>query len=195
MSEAIDPTSFHDRVSVPLLHQAILMYRSNLRVGTARTKTRAEVVGSKKKMYRQKGTGRARAGNRRTPVRVGGGHAFAKQPRDWTYRLPRRSLQIATRMALRAKAEAGGLVIVDSLALTEYRTKQVVAKLTELGIKTETCLLVTDELQHKLVRSARNLTNVTVSRASDINAYEILKVRRVVIERQAVQRFQATSAQ
>lgn len=195
MSEAIDPTSFHDRVSVPLLHQAILMYRSNLRVGTARTKTRAEVVGSKKKMYRQKGTGRARAGNRRTPVRVGGGHAFAKQPRDWTYRLPRRSLQIATRMALRAKAEAGGLVIVESLALTEYRTKQVVAKLTELGIKTETCLLVTDELQHKLIRSARNLSNVTVSRASDINAYEILKVRRVVIERQAVQRFQTTSAQ
>ena len=79
------------------------MYQSNLRLGTAKTKSRGEVAGSTKKMYRQKGTGNARAGSRRSGIRRGGGHIFAKRPRNWTYRLPHKAVQLATRMALAAK--------------------------------------------------------------------------------------------
>src|SRR5512147_2567199 len=99
----IDPAELAPRISKQLLHDAVVMYQSNQRLGTARTKSRGEVAGSTKKMYRQKGTGNARAGSRRTNIRRGGGHGFAKRPRDWSYRLPRRALQTATRMAIASK--------------------------------------------------------------------------------------------
>ncbi len=96
----IDPAELAPRINKQLLHDAVVMYQSNLRQGTAKTKSRGEVAGSTKKMYRQKGTGNARAGSRRSGIRRGGGHIFAKRPRDWTYRLPRKAVQLATRMAL-----------------------------------------------------------------------------------------------
>src|SRR5262245_28004590 len=102
-SYQIEPTELAPRISKQLLHDAVVMYQSNLRLGTAKTKSRGEVAGSTKKMYRQKGTGNARAGSRRSGIRRGGGHIFAKKTRDWTYRLPRKAIQQATRMALAAK--------------------------------------------------------------------------------------------
>ena len=91
----IDPTDLAPRISKQLLHDAVVMYQSNLRLGTAQTKTRGMVAGTTKKMYRQKGTGNARAGSRRSGIRRGSGHIFAKRPRDWTFRLPRKALQLA----------------------------------------------------------------------------------------------------
>ena len=99
------------------------MYQSNLRQGTARTKSRAEVAGSTKKMYRQKGTGNARAGSRRSGVRRGGGHIFAKRPRDWTYRLPRKAVQLATRMALAAKLRDDEVTLIDDLKFERPRPR------------------------------------------------------------------------
>ena len=99
----IDPTLLAPHINKQLLHDVVVMYQSNQRLGTAKTKSRAEVAGSTKKMYRQKGTGNARAGSRRSGVRRGGGHIFAKRPRDWSYRLPRKAVQLATRMAMAAK--------------------------------------------------------------------------------------------
>ena len=95
----IEPTTLAPHINKQLLHDVVVMYQSNLRLGTAKTKSRGEVAGSTKKMYRQKGTGNARAGSRRSGIRRGGGHIFAKRPRDWTYRLPRKAVQLATRMA------------------------------------------------------------------------------------------------
>ena len=101
------------------------MYQSNLRLGTARTKSRGEVAGSTKKMYRQKGTGNARAGSRRSGIRRGGGHIFAKRPRDWTYRLPRKAVQLATRMALAAKLRDSEVLLIDELAFDAPKTKDM----------------------------------------------------------------------
>src|SRR6476646_1342819 len=113
----IELSDLAPRINRQLLHDVVIMYQSNQRLGTAKTKSRAEVAGTTKKMYRQKGTGNARAGSRRSGVRVGGGHIFAKRPRDWTYRLPRKALQLATRMALAAKVRDNEVTIIDDLAL------------------------------------------------------------------------------
>ena len=102
----IDPSELAPRINKQLLHDAVVMYQTNLRLGTAQTKSRAEVAGTTKKMYRQKGTGNARAGSRRSGIRRGGGHIFAKRPRDWSYRLPQKALQLATRMALASQDRA-----------------------------------------------------------------------------------------
>lgn len=182
MSDAPNAQAFYPKVSMSLLHQAVVMYQSNLRAGTAKTKTRAEVVGSKKKMYKQKGTGRARAGNRRTPVRVGGGHAFAKSPRDWYYRLPRKSLAVATKMSLRVKAEAGQLKIASDLGLANHKTKTLLALLDKHGVKGTRCLLVVESPQSSLLLASRNLSDVTVIARSDLNCHEVLRHRVVLLE-------------
>ncbi|MEM6330963.1 MAG: 50S ribosomal protein L4, partial [Planctomycetota bacterium] len=91
----VEPTDFADRVNKQLLHDAVVMYQANARQGSHKTKSRGEVSGSTKKLYRQKGTGNARAGHRRSGVRRGGGHIFAKKPRDYGYRMPRKALQLA----------------------------------------------------------------------------------------------------
>ena len=111
----IDTTQIADRINKQLLHDAVVMYQANLRQGTHSAKTRGEVAGSTKKMYRQKGTGNARAGSRRTNIRRGGGVARTIKPRDYSYRMNRKSVRLATRMAIRSKIDDGELVVVDKL--------------------------------------------------------------------------------
>ena len=121
----IDHTEIAPRISKQLLHDAVVMYQANLRQGSASTKTRAQVSGSTKKMYRQKGTGNARAGSRRSGVRRGGGHIFAHQPRDYSYRLPRKAVQLATRMAIASKIRDDQMVVIDDLEFTKPATKDL----------------------------------------------------------------------
>src|SRR5258708_1682904 len=102
-SYEIDPLTLAPHINKQLLHDVVVMYQANQRLGTFKTKSRGEVAGSTKKMYRQKGTGNARAGSRRSGIRRGGGHIFAKRPRDFSYRLPRKAVQLATRMALASR--------------------------------------------------------------------------------------------
>src|SRR3954468_5768348 len=130
----LEPMDIAPRINKQLLHDAVVMYQSNQRLGTARTKSRAEVAGTTKKMYRQKGTGNARAGSRRSGVRVGGGHIFAKRPRDWTYRLPRKALQLATRMALAAKLRDDEVTLIDELKFDAPKTKDMAAILKALSL-------------------------------------------------------------
>ena len=118
----IDPAELAPAFNRQLPHDVVVMYQSNLRLGCAKTKSRAEVAGSTKKMYRQKGTGNARAGSRRSPIRRGGGHTFAKRPRDWTYRLPRKAVQLATRMALAAKIHDSQITLIDDLVFDAPKT-------------------------------------------------------------------------
>jgi large subunit ribosomal protein L4 len=174
------------RVNKQLLHDVIVMYHTNRRVGTVKTKSRGEVVGSTKKLYRQKGTGRARAGNRRTPVRVGGGHTFGKKPRDWSYRLPKKAIRQATRMALLSKFLDDQVVVLDVLSVAEPRTKQVADVLKALGLARTSCLLATEDHDGNLWKSARNIANLWVSPAQQLNAYNLLHQRQLIVTRAAL---------
>ena len=173
-------------ISKQLLHDAVVMYEANRRVGTVRTKSRAEVAGSTKKMYRQKGTGRARAGNKRTPVRVGGGHTFAKRPKDWSYRLPKKALRTATRMALLSKFQDSEATVLEAFTLDAPKTRPVADFLKKAGYEGKGTLLVVDGDNPVAYRSARNLPGVSVLRHSDLNAYELLHKKFLVITRAAI---------
>ena len=111
----IDPAQIAPRISKQLIHDAVVMYQNNLRLGTVRTKNRTDVTGTTKKMYRQKGTGNARAGSRRSGIRRGGGHIHAMRPRDWSYRLTKKALQLATRMAIASRIADNEVTLIDQL--------------------------------------------------------------------------------
>lgn len=176
-----DPAELAGEINKQLLHDAVVMYQANLRQGTSKSKTRSEVAGSSKKMYRQKGTGNARMGNKRTPVRRGGGHAFAKRPKDWSYRLPRKALQLATRMAVLGKFQDNEVIVVDKLAVDQPKTKVIAGVLKALGVDKETCLLAIDRHDAVIWRSARNIPTLSVSPAGDLNALKLLEKRRLVV--------------
>ncbi|MEE9603032.1 MAG: 50S ribosomal protein L4, partial [Thermoguttaceae bacterium] len=112
----VEPTDLAPHINKQLLHDAVVMYQTNLRQGSAATKSRSDVAGSTKKMYRQKGTGNARAGSRRSGVRRGGGHIFAKRPRDYSYSMPRKAMRLATQMAIASKIRDNEIVLVDKLS-------------------------------------------------------------------------------
>ncbi|MDR0390589.1 MAG: 50S ribosomal protein L4 [Planctomycetaceae bacterium] len=173
-----------DHISNQLLHDAIVMYQSNLRQGSAKTKTRAEVAGHKKKMYKQKGTGNARAGHRRSGVRRGGGHIFAKQPRDWFFRLPSKALKKATQMAFAAKLNDLQVTLIDALSIDEPKTKEVAGILKALKIQ-ETVLVAVEQYNTNLYKSFRNIEGVRILPVSDLNAYEILRPKRLLMTRSA----------
>ena len=187
----IDPEELAPAVNKQLLHDVVVMYEANRRVGTVRTKSRGEVVGSTKKMYRQKGTGRARAGAKRTPVRRGGGHTFAKRPKDWGYRLPRKAVRLATRMALRSKFDDEQVTLLEDLRVSEPKTKVVAGILKALGLNETTCLLAISEYDQNVWRSSRNIDGLRVAPVSDLNAYDLLHQRQLVLTRSALDRLRA----
>lgn len=186
-----DPADLAPGINKQLLHDVVVMYESNRRVGTVQTKSRGMVKGSSKKLYRQKGTGRARAGNRRTPVRRGGGHAFAKVPKDWSYRLPKKAVRLATRMALLSKFQDGEAVVVDRLAVTEAKTRTIVTMLQALGVNQQSCLLAIAGANNEVWRSARNIPTVQVAPCAELNAYDLLHQKRLVITREAIDQLRA----
>lgn len=181
-----DEAALAPKVTKQLVHDACVMYHANRRVGTARTKSRAEVRATTQKMFRQKGTGRARQGSRVQPVRRGGGHAFAKRPKDWSYRLPKKALRSATRMALRMKIEAGEVRVLEGVNLPEPKTKYVAAALKAGGLTGQSCLFVTEGINQELVRSARNIPGVSVLPRTDLNADIILRHRQVLLLKEAM---------
>jgi large subunit ribosomal protein L4 len=164
-----------------LLHDVVVMYEANRRVGTVQTKSRGMVQGSTRKLFRQKGTGRARAGNARTPVRRGGGHAFGKKPRDYSYRLPRKAVRAATRMALLSKFQDGQATVLSSWDCSQPSTKVVVSALKTLSLAGSSVLIATDGIDLNLYKSARNIKGVQVLPASDLNAYSLLRNRNFVV--------------
>jgi large subunit ribosomal protein L4 len=183
----VEPTDFAPRINKQLLHDAVVMYQANLRQGSHQTKSRGMVAGSTKKMYRQKGTGNARAGSKRSGIRRGGGHIFAIKNRDYSYRLPRKALQAATRMALAAKVRDDELLVIDDFAITEPRTKDFVAILRHLDHKQGDSLLVaTEKLDANVYRSARNIAGVSVAPAGELNALNLLTSRRLLVTKAAL---------
>ncbi|MBL9092470.1 MAG: 50S ribosomal protein L4 [Planctomycetaceae bacterium] len=185
-SYEIDPAAIAPKINKQLLHDVVVMYQSNQRVGTAKSKTRAEVAGSTKKMYRQKGTGNARAGSRRSPVRRGGGHTFAKRPRDWYFRLPRKAVQLATRMALASKIMSEQVVVVDELKFAAPKTKEMNAILKALKIDGGSLLVATAGYDKTVYMSARNIDRVSVSPVANLNALDILTPKKLLVTKDAL---------
>lgn len=196
----IDPADFGGKISKQLMHDVVLMYLANQRAGTHHTLRRGQVAGSTKKLFRQKGTGNARAGTKRTNKRRGGGTAKGPKPRDYEYHLPKKAVKAATRMAILSKFRDNQAVIVDELTLAAPKTKEIVGvlkaikigkKTTEAGEKDitlfdTTVLIGTDKLDPNVYKSARNIEGVKVLPASEFNCYTVLKQKRLVLTQAAL---------
>lgn len=163
----------------PLLHQIIKMQQSNRRAGTASTKTRGLVRGGGKKPWRQKGTGRARAGSTRSPLWVGGGTTFGPQPRDYSYRLPKGARRQALLSALSLKKRDGKVIVVEKLELEQPKTK-LMRRLLE-GLQVKSALLVIAQPDEAIERAARNLPAVRVLRVEGLNVYDLLRYEHLVL--------------
>ncbi len=172
---------------VPAMHQVVRAQMAKARAGTASTKTRSEVSGSGAKPYRQKGTGRARAGSRTSPLWRGGGTIFGPKPRSYAFKVPKKVRRLAMTSALSAKMQAGQLVVVDRLELDEIKTRKFAGILKDLEISGK-ALVVTAEPEAAVALSARNLPDVTVLEASRLNVYDVLNVATLLMTRDAVEK-------
>jgi large subunit ribosomal protein L4 len=182
----IDPATLAPAINQQLLHDVVVMYQANARQGTKKTKSRGEVAGSTRKMYRQKGTGRARAGHRRSGIRRGGGHIHALVPRDYSYRLPKKAVRSATRMAIASKIDAGDLVVIDELTFTAPKTRDMNSVLRALKLAGTSTLVTTATYDVNVLKSARNIDKVTVAPVADLNALCVLKPRRMLVTKAAL---------
>jgi large subunit ribosomal protein L4 len=183
----VDPQEFGGKINRQLLHDVVLMHLANQRAGTHSTLRRSEVAGSTKKLFRQKGTGNARAGTRRTNKRRGGGTAKGPKPRDYEYHLPKKAVRAATRMAILSKFQDQEAVVVEDFTLDEIKTKQVVTLLKNLKLQGTTCLVGTTDYDKNLYLSARNIPEVEVLPTSQFNAYTVLRQKRLVLMRSALE--------
>lgn len=171
-------------VRYPLLKQAIVMYHANKRVGTATTKGRSMVAGSGVKLFRQKGTGRARIGNIRTGKRVGGGVTFAKVVRDFGKRMPKKQRKLARDSAILAKLLSKDIVVVDELKFDKPKTRDFVSVLGNLKIE-RSCLVAISDYDGNLYKSARNIPRVVVMPVAELNAGDICNHRKILITKEA----------
>lgn len=168
-----------------VMHEVVVNYLAGLRRGTSRTKSRGEVRGGGRKPWRQKGTGRARAGTSRSPLWRGGAIIFGPKPRDYSYRVNKKKVALAMRSALSDKVMENALTVVDALAFDAPKTKDMVKVLEALGAEKKT-LVVLPELDENVVKSARNIAGVTPVTVSELNTYELINNNNVIITKEAV---------
>ena len=166
------------------VHDAIVAYRAGLRAGTASTKGKGAVAGSNKKPWKQKGTGRARAGYRRSPVWRGGGVAQGPHPRAFDQRIPKRVVRLAFRRAFSVKAAGGGVRVLSELSLAEPKTKALTTLMKALGLQ-GAVLFVVDRLETNLTLASRNLPDVEVTTARYVNTYQLLQYPVVIFTKLA----------
>lgn len=187
----VDPADFGGEVNQQLLHDVVLMHLANQRRGTHSTLRRGEVAGSTKKLFRQKGTGNARVGTRRTNKRRGGGTAKGPKPRDYEYHLPKKAVRAATRMAVLSKLQDNEAVILETLALPEAKTKHMAGILKALKLKGQTLLIGTVGYDKTVYQAARNIDGVEVAPTTDFNTYTVLKQKRLVLTKDALEKLKA----
>ena len=168
-----------------VVHQALVRQRANARQGTASTKTRGEVSGSTAKLFRQKHTGMARAGSRRSPLRRGGGITFGPKPRSYRQAMPKKMRQLALRCVLSAKAKDGELKVLEQLKLDQARTKEISQILAALGVDSS-ALIATHEPEENVIKSARNLPGIKTIPASLLNVVDILSYKMLIMTEAAV---------
>jgi large subunit ribosomal protein L4 len=189
----LDPRVFNAPVKVHLLHEVVVYQEAKHRRGTASTKRRGEVAGSNKKPWRQKGTGRARSGERRSPLWTGGGIVFGPKPRDYSFKVMKKVRKAALKSALSAKRQEEKLLVVDELKLDRIKTKDFAAWLSGLKISSKV-LVVIAAADPAIETSARNLPRVKVLRADGINVRDVLNHERLVMTRDAALKIQEALA-
>ncbi|MDT7043856.1 50S ribosomal protein L4 [Candidatus Nitronereus thalassa] len=188
-SVELNDSVFGVPVKVPLVHSAVVMQRASLRQGTSSTKGRGEVSGTGKKPWKQKHTGRARAGSNRSPVWRHGGIVFGPRPRTYDYSIPKKMYRGAMQSALSSKQSAGELSIVSELSLSEAKTKQLSTMLSKLGLG-RSALLVAGEENINLFRAARNLKDVRAVVPSEMTVYDVLRYESLVIVKDQLDKVQ-----
>ncbi len=182
-SVAIPAGLLVEHVHKHVLWEAVKGHLANQRQGTHKTKTRHEVSGQKSKMYKQKGTGRARAGSRTSGVRVGGGRIHGPRPRDYSYRIPAQIRQLALRSALSARAQKDALFVIEDFNLAAPQTKTIATLLQKMGLGDRKVLLVSGDVNHNLMLSCRNLAKANLTHAGQLNAYEVMQAETVLLTR------------
>ena len=190
---SLEDSVFTGEVNETLLWEAVKHYRAALRQGTAATKNRKLVSGAGKKLWKQKGTGRARVGSIRTPLWRGGGTVHGPQPRSYEYAFPRKKLLGALRSALQSKLSDGKLTVINSFEVAEMKTKHFRAALDKLEAKKTTLLVETSRrLDEKLYLGCRNLQGVELVLSSEVHPYDLLRYEHAVFSREALQALQDT---
>lgn len=181
----VDESVFGSTVNVSLVKQAVVAYHANRRQGTSATRSRGLVSGSTKKLFRQKGTGNARRGQRRTNILKGGGVAFAKQTRDFRKKMPRKMRRAALASAILAKILGEDLLVVDGLGIDAPKTSEMATLLQNLEIN-RSCLLALAQRDNNIYLSSRNIRHLTVRTAAELNAAEIALRQKMLVTREAM---------
>lgn len=183
----VPETIFGVTAKAGVLHSAVVNFLANQRQGTASTKTKGLVSGGGKKPWKQKSTGRARAGSSRSPLWRGGGTVFGPQPRDYSYSLPKKAKKAALNAAISGKLADGEIVVIDGFGLEKPSTKDMVSLLKNLGLEGKSTLIVLSEKNDAVFLSSRNIPGVKVTRVNDLNSYEIAVHGRILFDRRAVE--------
>jgi large subunit ribosomal protein L4 len=179
-SFSLDEAKLGGQVRTALLKQAFDAYHANQRQGTVQTLARGEVAGSTRKMFRQKGTGNARTGGIRNPIKKGGGHAKQKRPKEWRQALPKKARRLARNSALLLKLQSNDVRVLSDLKFPEAKTKHMAQVYKALGID-RSCLLALNGRDESLERSARNLDRTTLTTVAQLNAWDILRNRTLLL--------------
>jgi large subunit ribosomal protein L4 len=181
---------FGVRAKPGVIHEAVNNYLADQRQGTHATKTRGLISGGGKKPWRQKHTGRARAGSIRSPLWRGGGTVFGPKPRDYSYNLPKKVKKLALMTALSAKLSDGEFVIIDDFSIEKPRTKEIIVALKNLGLTGKSVLIVLPEKDNTIALSVRNVPGVGITRAADLNIYDVIAHNILLMTKEAVIRLE-----
>lgn len=182
----IDSVLSESPLNPTLIWEAVHEYRARGRAGTVATKTRGDVSGSGKKLWRQKGTGRARISSIRSPLWKGGGNVHGPQPRDWSYNLPKKKRWKAIASAFAERLREGGVTVVDDLSLPSHKTKLLNSKLSLLGLSNHKILIIDSLENRNLVLSSRNIAGVKTLNPLGVNIYDLLLHEKILISRSAL---------
>ena len=187
---SVDPAKLGGEVRPALLKQALVMYHANQRQGTVRTQARGEVEGSTRKMFRQKGTGNARTGGIRNPIKKGGGHAKNKRPKDWRQAMPKKARRLARNSAILSKIQSNDIRVLEEIAMDQPKTKLMAGVFKALGID-RSVLFALPERNETLERSARNIDRTTLTTVDQLNAWDILRNRTLLLTRDGLEKILA----
>ena len=186
----VDEAKLGGEVRKNLLKQALVMYHANQRQGSVRTLARGEVAGSTRKMFRQKGTGNARTGGIRNPIKKGGGHAKQKRPKDWRQAMPKKARQLATKSAILSKLQSQDVRVLSEITLDGPKTKPVADMFKKLGID-RSVLLALPGRDENVEKSARNIDRTTLTTVQQLNAWDILRNRTLLLTRAGLEQILA----
>ena len=177
---------FNAKINVPLMHEVVTWYLANWRQGTHSAKTRAEVSGSGKKPWKQKGTGRARAGSIRSPLWRHGGVIFAKKPREFSYSMPKKKVHLALLSALSSKAKDGSIMVLDELKIDTPKTKNVAEIIKNLKLKKK--VLLVSKRDKTLNMASRNIANLFLHDVTDLTTYDVLNSDKILFTKESLDR-------